>query len=381
MLSLAFGSQAQAVVVANAVPEAGPALGKTDVAWAEARTLGGQTRVFLVRKRPQARAKAQLTPDRIARGENVEERATSVVESGSYIALGRTTLPCYPNASCANRLDVVFGRIGSPLAFRVADDGDCQLGTGSVDLAGRDLVYDRATIRKRRCIAQVVVRDLGAARARGRVLASAANSSIQVRAAGHLVAWLMLRKPDVIVVYDLRRRAVLYRAFASAADADEFRAWDVQADGKIAVAIAPRGAPAGNAGVPLMVDVFSPRRAQPDMLPIRADGDVDNPELHIDRDRVALMRAPGRHSTDLVVIDLAGNVRTVARFSNCRCAGGPHRWLPTANFDLRAVRVAWAAQRIDRVDSRCGRGPCQLVVKGPTRIFVSDVSTESDAEP
>jgi hypothetical protein len=151
----------------------------------------------------------------------------------------------------------------------------------------------------------------------------------RVRAAGPFAGWIG-RDGDV-VVYDTRTAAVAYRIVT--ATGSRIADWALQADGKVALALAP------DANSQAVLTWYSPEEpaAHPIGLPSARAW-----ELQIAADRIAYLRAhdansgSGYYFGDLGVTDLAGNARTISNR-----AIGIEQSHPSLAFD--GSNVTWTA--------------------------------------
>jgi hypothetical protein len=180
--------------------------------------------------------------------------------------------------------------------------------------------------------------DCDAARASGIALRSdgadvrpLTPSGSRVRAAGPFVGWIG-RDRDV-VVYDTRTAAVAYRIVTPSGSG--IADWDLQADGKVALALAL--SPNTDSGATLAWYSAEDPTAHPLGLPAASAWD-----LHIAGDRIAYLRSHqgtggyGFYFGDLGVTDLAGHAR---RISNRAIGIGQSH--PSLAFD--GSNVTWAA--------------------------------------
>jgi hypothetical protein len=160
-----------------------------------------------------------------------------------------------------------------------------------------------------------------------------------VRAAGRFVAWSDLDRSR-IVVYDLKARKTAY-----VAQVTDARGFDIQADGKLAVA--DDGA----------VEWFAPASPTPHVLPLRSA----SAQVRIDGDRIAFVAAGGRR---LVLWPIGGPARTVARFART-----------TGDFDLSGNRMTWATMAVTSSRVDCGPPgtgrPCVLVYSGTSTVWLT----------
>lgn len=164
-------------------------------------------------------------------------------------------------------------------------------------------------------ISPVVVRDLSRPGAATVQLAAAGS---EVRAAGRMIAW---RAAEAFVVYDLSVGREILRLALSALGGRSVHAWDVQADGKLAVATsATPDAPDAT-----KIVWAAPNDPQPKVI------SADKPfrGLRLVGGRLAFER--GRNPSELVVRALQGVEQVVARYPD-----------EVGGFDFDGKRVAWA---------------------------------------
>jgi hypothetical protein len=188
-----------------------------------------------------------------------------------------------------------------------------------------------------------------------------------VSLAGSRVAW---RSGGSVDVFDLRARRIAYRTKAPLLE--PIAAFDVQADGKLAVVLGQ--APDGRASLAWR----APGTAGLQRLRLRIVMPAQGPAVRLVGDRIVTVAAgPGPGSTsELVVADLHGHVRTLARFA----APGRQTGVEQAGaIDANASRVTWASRRITSRREDCpppGQGrPCRLLASGTETIWVAGLTS------
>jgi hypothetical protein len=193
-------------------------------------------------------------------------------------------------------------------------------------------------------------------------------SGTRPRAAGPFVGWL--GRNGEVVVYDTRSASVAYKVVTP--NESVIADWDLQADGKVALALAPdRSSRATLAW-------YSPEDpvAHPLGLPAAQSWD-----LHFADDRIAYLRShgeyhgPGYYFGDIGVADLSGHTRTVSTR-----AIGLDQQHPALAFD--GSIVTWAApacsgallrsQSIDEPPVTGPRPHCALRFRARPRILGTD---------
>jgi hypothetical protein len=180
--------------------------------------------------------------------------------------------------------------------------------------------------------------DCDAARASGLALRSDGGdvrpltpSGTSVRAAGPFAGWL--GRDGQVVVYDTDSAAVAYRI--DTPSNSRIADWDLQADGKVALALALPS----NTDSRAALAWYSPQDPAPHPLGLPTARAWD---LHIAGDRIAYLRAhdanigSGFYFGDLGVTDLAGHARTISNR-----AIGVERSHPSLAFD--GSSVTWTA--------------------------------------
>jgi len=206
---------------------------------------------------------------------------------------------------------------------------------------------------------RVLVRDVGHG-SKPLVVRDAAISGgccRDVAIAGQFVAW---SDRSEVVVYDRRARRVAYRArIGPGAGLDVDLGFDLQPDGKLAVAYRPvEFARAG----PTTIEWFSPSAPRPRVLALRGT----TTRIRIAGDRIAFERFLSPKASFLVIANLAGRAQTVARFAS------PVQL--RSGFDFDGHRIAWASTRITATRVDCpppGQGrPCVRRESGVTSIWL-----------
>jgi hypothetical protein len=172
-----------------------------------------------------------------------------------------------------------------------------------------------------------------------------------VALAGQTLAW---RSGGAVDVFDLATRRLRFRAAPPAGE--PIAAFDVQADGKLAMLVGRQ--PDGHATVVWRSTVDPTLH----LLQLAAVLPAHQPSLRLVGDRLVLETAPPATPTDnvpssaLVVSDLAGRARVLARFSS--------RLEQVGAFDATTHTVTWASRRITRTRLDCpppGQGrPCLI---------------------
>ena len=280
--------------------------------------------------------------------------------SRTLLAFSRTYPGCapQPNVVCPQVEDALVGPLRGPFRTLVRPR-KCSMPTlgSTVALdagiaAYIDLDCNGQTLR-------ILVRDVGHG---GKPLlvrdaTISAGCCRDVAIAGQFVAWT--ERSDA-VVYDRRARRVAYRArIGPAAGIDVDLGFDLQPDGKLAVAYRPiEFARAG----PTTIAWVSPSAPRPHVLALRGT----TTRIRIAGDRFAFERFLSPKTSALVIADLAGRVQTVARFA-------PSVQL-RSGFDFDGQKIAWASNRITSTRVDCppaGQGrPCVRRESGVTSIWL-----------
>ena len=302
------------------------------------------------------------------RGDRIVYRSKSlavtrpIAASPTLLAFERTYPSCPPPPGhvCPDGADSVIGPLTGP--FRtLAGPRTCFL-----PALGNALALDRgvAAYLELDCSRQrlrVVVRDV-ARGGRPRVLREAPLSSgccRDIALAGKYVAWSDERD---VVVYDRLARRVAYRARIGPVGIDVDFDFDLQRDGKLAVAF--RLVEFARTG-PTTIVWRSPSSQLLNLLPFRGR----DTHITIAGDHIAFERFVSQEKSALVVADLGHRALTVARFAQ------PTR---LRSFDFNGQRISWASDRVTdrRVDCPPpGQGrPCVRRESGVTSISLRTVT-------
>ena len=291
--------------------------------------------------------------------------------SPAVIALERRTMTCPPPAppighTCSEQREVLGGSPAGPFDLLAASD-DCGGGaisvwpsvdvSGTVVAIGENVCLSPGDRRRRILVARP-------GESRPRVLCDAdllggpAHCSGDARIAGRFVAWREGR--DAIVVFDRMRRRVAYRRLFP-----RIESYDLQRDGKLVVVYHLRSAAA-----PAWV-AWRSQRSDGRGLPFRIRiPDRRNAAVRIAADRILVERALSRTFSALVLSDLHGRTRRIARF-----AGQVRR---AGDFDLDGTRVTWASTRVTSSHTECPPPgiltPCVLEETGVTTIRLASVA-------
>jgi hypothetical protein len=181
-----------------------------------------------------------------------------------------------------------------------------------------------------------------------------------VSLAGSQLAW---RSGGSVDVFDLRTLRLVYRT--AAPPREPIAAFDVQADGKLALVLGP--APDGRVALAWR----APGAAGLQRLPFRIVLPAQGPALRLVRDRILIVSAGPRSSSELIVTDLHGHVRTLARFAS------PVE--QTGAIDATQDRVTWASRRITGTRVDCpppGQGrPCRLLKSGTETVWAAGLTS------
>ncbi|TMK91318.1 MAG: hypothetical protein E6G42_08630 [Actinobacteria bacterium] len=166
---------------------------------------------------------------------------------------------------------------------------------------------------------------------------------------------------------DRRRRILVARPGESRPRVlfPRIESYDLQRDGKLVVAYHLRSAAA-----PAWV-AWRSQRSDGRGLPFRIRiSDRRNAAVRIAADRILVERALSRTSSALVLSDLHGRTRRIARF-----AGQVRR---AGDFDLDGTRVTWASTRVTSSHTECPppgiMTPCVLEETGVTTIRLGNVA-------
>ncbi len=300
------------------------------------------------------------------RGDRVLYRSDSLAlgrplaASRTLLAFERTYPSCkpQPNFVCPQAEDALVGPPQGPFRTLVRPR-KC-----SMPAAGNTLALDggMAAYLQVDCEGQrmrVVVRDVGHS-GRPLIVRDATLSSgccRDVAIAGRFVAW---SERNEVVVYDRLARHVAYRTrLGPEAGIDVDLGFALQRDGKVAVSY--RVVAIAQAG-PTTIAWFSPSAPRVHVLPLHGS----DTGIRIAGDRIALARYVTRSASVLVVADLAGRARPVARFAS------PVRLRGRFDFDGR--QITWASDRVTSTRVDCPppgqERPCVRRETGVTSIWI-----------
>jgi hypothetical protein len=273
--------------------------------------------------------------------------------SPTLLAFERTYPGCPPPPGhvCPQGTDALIGPLRGPFKA-LTRPRTCFLPSfgNALALDGSVAAYVELDCARQRL--SVIVRSDG----RSRVVHAApltAGCCRDIAAAGRYVAWSGVRD---VVVYDRAAKRIAYRATIAPAGIGVDFDFDVQRDGKLAVAF--RLVEVAQAG-PTTIGWFSRSQPRLHLLPFRGN----DTRIGIAGDRIAFERLAGASKSELVVSDLAGRARIFARL------GGKTR---LRGFDFDGRRLAWASDRIAARRVDCpppGQGrPCVRRETGITSI-------------
>jgi hypothetical protein len=185
-------------------------------------------------------------------------------------------------------------------------------------------------------------------------------SCCDISLGGSYLAWRSGRAVDVL---DLRTHRLAYRA--EAPSGEPIAAFDVQADGKLALLLGPTGVGRVTLAWRTLATATLHRLRLKVALPLVG------PALRLIGDRVVTEAAEGSGTTDLVLTNLTGGqVHVLARFAAPVEQRGA--------IDATADRVTWASREISssRVDCPpAGQGrPCRLLKSGIETIWLANLT-------
>lgn len=189
-------------------------------------------------------------------------------------------------------------------------------------------------------------------REHGRVVFRHVASCCDVALAG---SYLAFKSGEAVELFDLRTRKLVSRT--GAPPNEPIAAFDVQADGKLAVVLRPA------AGGSARLAWRAPGAGALHRLPLPVGLPFAGPAVRLVDDRIVVVSA----RSQLVSADLRGGVRTLARFTApVEQAGG---------IDATQTSVTWASRRITSKRTDCpppGQGrPCILLKSGVETIWVA----------
>jgi hypothetical protein len=195
---------------------------------------------------------------------------------------------------------------------------------------------------------------------RGRTVFRHGASCCDLSLAG---SYLAFTSGDAVDVFDLRTRRLVSRT--DPPPNEPIAAFDVQADGKLALVLRPAAGGAASLAWRAPVTGVLHRLRLLVVLPFAG------PAVRLAGDRlVAVVSGPGS-TTELVSADLRGRVRTLARFTtSVEQAGG---------IDATEQSVTWASRRITSTRVDCpppGQGrPCRLLKSGVETIWLAGTTS------
>lgn len=299
-------------------------------------------------------------------GERVLYRSDSLAlgrplaASRTLLAFERSYPSCkpQPNVACPQAQDALVGPPRGPFRTLVRPR------TCSLPTLGNSLALDGgvAAYLEVDCVAQrmrVVVRDV-ANSTRPLIIRDAALSSgccNDVAIAGRFVAW---SERNDIVVYDRLAHRPVYRArIGPQAGIGVDLGFDLQRDGKVAVSY--RLVEVART-VPTTIAWLSPSAPRLHLLSLRGT----DTRIRIAGDRIAFERFVTPSTSVLLVADLAGRARPVARFAPPVSLHG--------NFDFDGKRITWASDRVTSTRVDCPppgqERPCVRRQTGVTSIWI-----------
>jgi hypothetical protein len=350
---LLTGSGASASPVANQsrVLWQGPALAGEAVLWAEESGGTGSLHLWTAR-----------------RGDRTVYRADSLsvtrpfASSRRLVAFERSYPSCPPPAGhvCPDGTDSLVGPLRGPYQALTAPR------TCFLPLVGESLALDGGVVayldfdcsRQR---LRIFVRSVDPA-GRPQVVHEAPFSDgccRDIALAGQYIAW---RDGPRVVVYNRLASRVAYRARIGPAGTDVDFDFDLQRDGKVAVAF--RLIQFGQAGPP-SIGWLSRSAPRVHLLPFRGS----DTHIRMVGDRIAFERFVSQKTSFLVVTDLRRRATTVARLTQ------PTR---LRGFDFDGQRLAWASDRVTSKRVDCpppGQGrPCVRRESGVTSLWLRNLT-------
>jgi hypothetical protein len=338
----------------------GPVLAGRAVVWLERR--GGEA--VLERAVPGRR------PDVLLRQALRNASLDDLAASRAVVALERHTMVCPPPTppvaySCTDQREVLGGAPSGRLRVLSASD-DC--GGGSINVSPSvDVSGDLVVLGENVCVSPgnrrrlvVVVRPDRPGRSvlcEAEVPQGPPRCRGDARIAGRFVAWS--EGQDAVVVYDRLRRRVAYRPLLP-----RVQSFDLEADGRLAAAYYSQGLEGG-------ASVAWRTRQAGGVLPFRAKiSDRSRAVVRIARDRILVERVLSPTASALVLSDLRGRTKRLARFAS------PVR--REGDFDFDGGRVTWASTRITSTKLECpppGIGaPCVRTASGVTTVWLENAA-------
>jgi hypothetical protein len=331
----------------------GPVLAGSAVAWVEQS--GGTSSLHLWR--PGAGDQVVYSGDALALGR-------PLAASPTHVAFERTYPGCppQPGQACPQEADAVVGRWTGPYR-RLVGPHTCFLPTEGTSLALDGGIAAYLEVDCDRQLLRVLVRDV--ARHGGPMVLRTASFSSgccrDVALAGRYTAWI---DGSRILVDDRVAHRTAYDAHIGPAGISVDMGFGLQADGKLGIAY--RLVEFANAG-PLKVAWLSRSAPSPHVLKLRAR----DTRIRIAQDRLAFERYISPVAGALVVADLSGQARTIARFAAPTGLRG--------SFDFDGQRIVWASDHVASTRTDCpppGQGrPCILRESGVTTIWLEDLTS------
>jgi hypothetical protein len=320
---------------------AGPALVGDRVVWGEVR---GQTSVLVA-----AGDRAPFWQS------DASWLAGPLAGSSSTISFATSSTPCSgANTACpvettifAGRRDTGFVPITRPLR--------CASAT-----AGRTIAVSASLVATVTPSCESATSTVTVHEGRREVFRRDGVDCCQVALAGQTLAW---SSGGAVSVFDLATRRLRYRVAPPAGE--PITAFDVQADGKLAMLVGRQPDGHSTAAWRSATAPTLHRLSLSAVLPARP------PSLRLTDDRLVLETAPPASATDsprgamLVVSDLAGHQRVLARFSS--------RLEQVGGFDATSRAVTWASRSVTRTRLDCPppgqQRPCLLRKTGVLTIW------------
>jgi hypothetical protein len=176
---------------------------------------------------------------------------------------------------------------------------------------------------------------------------------------GSYLAW---RSGSAVDVLDLRTHRIAYRA--GAPPGEPIVAFDVQADGKLALLLGP------SRDGRVTLGWRTPGTATLHRLKLRVALPLAGPALRLIGDHIVTVAAEADGATELVLADLTGRVNVLARFAAPVEQSGA--------IDATSDRVTWASRQItgSRVDCPPpGQGrPCRVLKSGVETVWLANLT-------
>jgi hypothetical protein len=330
----------------------GPVLAGNSVVWMEASAGNASFHRWTAAHGDRA----LFTSDSIALGR-------PFVASRKLLAFERSYPSCPPSSGhvCPDGTDAVIGPLSGPYRI-LARPRTCFLAVvgNALALDGGVAAYLELDCSRQRL--RVMVRNVQHG-GRPRVVRDASFAGgccRDIALAGRYVAW---RDGHAVVVYDRLARRIAYRARIGPPGIEVDFDFDLQRDGKLAVA--SRLIQFGQASAPTIA-WLSPSAPRLHVLPFRGS----STQINIAGDRIVFQRSLSQKTSALVVSDLRGRARSVARLA---------RPITLRSFDFDGQHLVWASDRVTSTRVDCpppGQGrPCVRRKSGFTTLSLQTVST------